>query len=114
MPTTKSHRLVLVTVPFLAVARRIVRKVLSSRTAACVNIVTGIESHYWWEGKLARNNEVLLQIKTSSSQLKRLRQVIKSLHPYELPEFISLPITEGSRKYLNWIDQNVGKPSSSK
>lgn len=104
MPATQRHRVVLVSAPLLAVGRNLARKVLEARAAACVNIIPAVESHYWWKGKLEKSNEVLLIIKTTSDHLKELRRLIKRNHPYELPEFVALPITEGTRRYLAWID----------
>lgn len=99
--------MVLVTAPLLPVARKLAEKILNARLAACVNLLPSVESHYWWKGKLERSAEVLMLIKTTSAQLKRLRRVVKSHHPYETPEFIALPIASGSKKYLKWLEAAV-------
>lgn len=101
------HLLVLVTAPLLPVARKLAGKILAARLAACVNLLPGVESHYWWQGKLECSGEVLMLIKTTGDQLKPLRRLIKRHHPYETPEFIALPITSGSKKYLKWIEASV-------
>lgn len=88
-------------------ARKLAGKILAARLAACVNLLPGVESHYWWQGKLECSGEVLMLIKTTGDHLKPLRRLIKRHHPYETPEFIALPITSGSKKYLKWIEASV-------
>jgi periplasmic divalent cation tolerance protein len=100
--------MVMVTVPDLAVGRTIAGAVLESGTAACVNIVPGLESHYRWQGRLECSQELLLILKTTTVQLDALEQVVRAHHPYDTPEFIVIPIEGGSRRYLDWIDANVG------
>ncbi len=97
----------MVTAPLLPVARKLADRILTAKLAACVNLLPAIESHYWWKGKLECSSEVLLLIKTTSAQLKRLRRLVKSHHPYETPEFLALPIESGSKKYLKWIEASV-------
>jgi periplasmic divalent cation tolerance protein len=80
---------------------------VSGRLAACVQILSGLESHYCWRGKKETSREVLLIIKTRSSSYKRLEKVLLKNHPYEVPEIICLPITKGSKSYLNWISREV-------
>lgn len=97
----------MVTAPLLPIARKLAGQILTKKLAACVNIIPGVESHYWWEGKITRSGEVLLIIKTTGEQLKPLRRLIKRIHPYETPEFIALPIESGSKKFLKWIEASV-------
>lgn len=99
----------MITAPLLAVGRDLARKILTARTAACVNIVPGVESYYWWQGKLEKSREVLLVCKTTTSKLKALRRLVARHHTYEIPEFVALPLTEGSKKYLRWIDESLGE-----
>ncbi len=77
--------------------------------AACVNIVPGLTSIYKWQGKKETGTEVLLIIKSRSDCYARLESTITSLHPYELPEIISVPIQHGLKSYLDWIDNCTGK-----
>ncbi len=103
-------RVVLVTCATLREARRIARNVVGKRLAACVNIsVSPVESFYTWKGKLERTREYLLVMKTTAKRLAELENEVKRLHSYEVPEFIALPITEGSAKYLSWLDDCVKK-----
>lgn len=88
-------------------AQRISRQLIESKLAACVNIISGVSSVYFWEGKVVEDNEFLLIIKSKSSIYKELEKKIKELHPYEVAEIISVKIDEGSDKYLDWIRQNT-------
>lgn len=88
-------------------ARKLARAVLNAKLAACVNILSGIESHYWWQGKLDRVNEFLLMIKTTRDQTKAIMQTIQANHSYEVPEIIFTPIATGERRYLKWIASSV-------
>ncbi len=102
--------LVLVTAPDLMVARRLARAALKARLAACVNLVPEIESHYWWQGKIDKGAEVLLLLKTTTSQLRDLQTLMLQSHPYDTPEFVVLPLTRGNKRYLDWIAQSC-KPA---
>lgn len=90
-----------------AEARKLARAVLTKKAAACVNIVAGIESHFWWQGKLDRANEWLLVIKTSAANTKAVTQLIRAHHSYAVPEIIFTPIVAGERNYLKWIHDSV-------
>jgi periplasmic divalent cation tolerance protein len=98
---------VLVTAPDLKVARKLAKACLESRVAACVNIIPKLESHYWWQGKLERGNELLLLIKTTTARLGALEKCVLANHPYDTPEFVVLPISGGNRRYLDWISASV-------
>lgn len=73
-----------------------------------MNIIGKVESRFWWKGKLEKCEEVLMMIKTGSRNFKSVEKNIKRLHSYEVPEIIAVPIVEGDRRYLNWIDSSVG------
>ena len=98
---------VLSTVPNIKEARQLAGLLVSKRLAACVQILPGLESHYRWRGKKETSKEVLLIIKTLVSLYKPLEKAILKNHPYEVPEIVCLPITKGSKRYLNWIDAEV-------
>ncbi len=102
-----SYSAVLVTCPDLKEARKIARLLLTSKLAACVNIVPHAESHYWWQGKIESAKEVLLIIKTKRTLMNRLIEKVKSAHSYTVPEVIALRIDQGSRAYLKWMDQSL-------
>lgn len=107
MRTTSRCVIVLVTAPDLKIARSLGRLALEQSLAACVNIVPRIESHYRWKGRLEKSAEVLLVIKTTRLQLKRLEAAILSGHPYDTPEFVVLPLSGGSGRYVDWLVQSV-------
>jgi periplasmic divalent cation tolerance protein len=90
-------------------ARKIARAVLGKKLAACVNITDGVESHYWWQGKLERAGECLLLIKTTRANAKALAATVKALHSYQVPEVIFLPVTAGERRYIQWVRDSVKK-----
>lgn len=96
-------RVVLVTVPDMSAAEKIGKKIVEERLAACVNIVKDVRSIYMWEGKLQDEAELLLIIKTRESAFNLLKEKIKSLHPYSVPEIISLEVKEGNEEYINWV-----------
>ena len=104
MKSAAAFALVLVTAPTLKTARSLAQSVLKAKLAACVNLIPKIESHYWWQGKLESGTEVLLVIKTPKSRLKPLEKAILAAHPYDTPEFLVLPLTAGSGKYLQWLN----------
>jgi periplasmic divalent cation tolerance protein len=103
----KDYRIVFCTVPSKKTAAKITKAVLEARLAACVNVIPSVDSAYWWKGKIERSRELLLIMKTQSTKMKKLIQCIKSNHPYEVPEIISMKIQEGSEDYLAWIKQSV-------
>jgi periplasmic divalent cation tolerance protein len=96
-----------VTCPSRAEARKLAKTVLTKKLAACVNILDGMESHYWWQGKLKQSRECLLLIKTTQSRTAAATKAIKAAHSYEVPEVIFLPIVSGERNYLKWIRKSV-------
>jgi len=103
MKSASQFALVLVTAPDLKTARKLARGALNDRLAACVNLVPQIESHYWWQGKLEAGPEVLMLFKTRKRALAALEQWVLANHPYDTPEFLVLPISAGTQKYLDWL-----------
>ena len=100
-----------VTGPDIKVGRKLAKSILERRLAACVNIVTGVESHYWWQGKLERSNEVLLIIKTTKAKLPSLEKLVLSMHPYDTAEIIAFSLTASTPKYLGWLVESVSATS---
>ena len=97
----------LVTAPDLKVARQLARAALAARLVACVNLMPRIESHYWWQGKLECSTEVLLVMKTTTTRLAALEELVVAKHPYDTPEFIVLSINRGNQRYLAWLEDSV-------
>ncbi len=107
MIQTEQYILVFCTCPDAAAARVIAEKLVVESLAACVNVVSGLESLYQWRGKLQTDREVLLIIKTEKSRLDDVEAAILASHSYELPEIIAVPIEAGSESYLNWLSENI-------
>src|SRR5260370_40621418 len=104
------NRVVLVMCGTLAEGRRIARHVVENRLAACVNIVLSpAESFYTWKGKLEKAREHVLVMKTAAKHLAALEKEGGRRQSYDVPEFIALPITEGSCGYLSWLGDNFTK-----
>ncbi|NEW95748.1 divalent-cation tolerance protein CutA [Rhodopseudomonas sp. BR0G17] len=98
---------VMVTAPNKGEAERLAVATLEARLAACVQI-QAITSHYWWDGKITSDAEQLLLFKTLPTKFAALRDLITSLHSYDTPEIIQLPVTAGAEKYLGWIRRETG------
>ena len=111
MKLARSFAVALVTTPNLRVARRVARAALEANLAACANLVPGLESHYWWQGKLERGAEVLILFKTTRARLGALEKCVLVHHPYDTPEFVVLDVAKGNRRYLDWVVACVNKPA---
>jgi periplasmic divalent cation tolerance protein len=101
-------RIVLTTASSAEEARKIAQALVERRLAACVNIVPQIESVYRWQDKVENASEWLLLIKTQADAFARICDAIKELHSYELPECVMLEVSDGSREYLDWIEESTG------
>jgi periplasmic divalent cation tolerance protein len=95
--------LVYTTYPSLVEAETAGRAAVEERLAACVNILPGMVSHYWWEGKLARGEEVVMILKTRASLADRLRKKLKSAHSYATPAIMTLSVESVEDTYLRWL-----------
>jgi len=103
----KKFILVLTTVPEEKKGLEIGRKLVEERLAACVTISSACQSLYWWEERIAQDQEYLLLIKTRATLYPRLEKRIKELHPYQVPEILALPVQKGSADYLSWVDEET-------
>jgi periplasmic divalent cation tolerance protein len=101
-------RIVLTTAGSQEEARKIANALVERRLAACVNIVPHVESIYRWQGKIETAEEWLLLIKTQAELFERVRDAVKELHSYDLPECVMLEVAAGSPEYLDWIAKNTG------
>ncbi len=88
-------------------AREIAEHLVNKRLAACVNIIDGVRSIYWWKGKVEEASESLIIAKTKLEMFDRVMDAVRKVHPYEVPEIIALKITDGLKEYLSWIGENV-------
>jgi periplasmic divalent cation tolerance protein len=100
--------LALSTFPDAEIARRISNQLVSERFAACANILPAIESIYRWKEKIESGNERLVLFKLSEDRQLAFQEKLRSLHPYDVPEIIFVPIASGSPEYLQWVNENCG------
>jgi periplasmic divalent cation tolerance protein len=98
--------LVCSTFPDIEVARRIAPQLVAENFAACANIVPVVESIYRWQGKIEEARETLVFFKTTAARYAGFQERLKSLHPYDVPEIICLPISGGLPEYLRWVGEN--------
>jgi len=95
--------LVLTTIGNIEQARRIARDMVDARLAACVSCVPGVVSFYRWSGRAEEDGEILLLIKSTRERLEELKAHLLRIHPYEVPEFLVLPLSDGGEPYLRWL-----------
>lgn len=93
------------TCPDAETARSLARTLVAEHLAACVNVLPGLVSIYRWQERIETDTEVLLMIKTTQARVAALAARIETLHPYDIPEVISHPITTGNTHYLDWVRQ---------
>ena len=98
---------VLVTTKNARQAHKIANGLLQDKLIACANIVAGVRSIFWWQGKVDSSKEALLVLKTKKTLFKKVAVKVKALHSYQVPEIIVLPIVAGSGDYLKWINASV-------
>ena len=98
--------LALSTFPDAETARRISEQLVTEQFAACANILPAVESIYRWKEKIERAGETLVLFKTSEGRQSAFQEKLRSLHPYEVPEIIFLPVTSGLPDYLRWVNEN--------
>ena len=100
-----SPQLIYVTAPSRPEAEKIATTVVTEKLAACANILDGVTSIFEWEGKLCRENETVLILKTAEERVGALTERIKELHSYDCPCIVALPIEGGNPDFLNWVTE---------
>jgi periplasmic divalent cation tolerance protein len=98
--------LALSTFPDRATAQRIARQLVTEKFAACANLIPAIESIYHWKDKIEAGNEILVLFKISEHRQSAFQEKLRSLHPYEVPEIIFVPISSSLPEYLRWVAEN--------
>lgn len=88
-------------------AKKIARATVSKRLAACATVTKSVKSLYWWRGEIEETEENLVMIKSKINLLGKLIKEITSLHSYETPEIVALPIIGGLKDYLQWVDKET-------
>jgi periplasmic divalent cation tolerance protein len=101
---------VFVTAPDADGAANLAKTLVTEKLVACVNILPGLRSIYAWEGKVCDEAEALCVMKTRRALFAAVRELVVSLHPYEVPEIIALPLVEGSAPYLDWLCNQTRTP----
>ena len=99
--------LVFCTVDSVELGEQIADALVEAHEAACVNIISGVRSIYRWEGKLCRDAELLLVIKSVAEKFEAVRDRIRRMHTYQVPEVIAVPVTAGDADYLKWLRESV-------
>ena len=99
--------LVYINFPNKKCARQIGTALIEKQLAACVNIIPEIESIYQWKGEICTEEEIMTVVKTTASRYKQLEEYVVANHPYDVPEVISLPLSQGSEPYLNWVHDRM-------
>ena len=98
---------ILSTVDSVELGRKIAGALVDAGLAACVNIIPGVRSVYRWQGKICDETELLLLIKTTAARFEEVRRLVRSLHTYQVPEVISLPVGAADRDYISWLCEQV-------
>ncbi|MGB9960399.1 MAG: divalent-cation tolerance protein CutA [Candidatus Bathyarchaeales archaeon] len=99
---------VLVTTSSKQEAEKIAQSLLEEKLIACANIICLVHSLFWWQGKIDTAQEHLILMKTRKNLFDKLSERVKALHSYEVPEIIALPIVEGAKDYLEWLNKSLG------
>jgi periplasmic divalent cation tolerance protein len=104
---THEYVMVLTTLPADADGPGFARMLVDARLAACVNLLAAMESIYRWEGDVEQETERQVVIKTSKDRVAALWDRVRELHPYDVPEFLVLPIVDGNDAYLKWVAEST-------
>ena len=90
-------------------AEKLAQGIVENRLAACVNVVPGVKSFYWWDDEIKHEAESMLMVKTTQLKIEALIGYVKEHHPYEVPEVITFKMAEGMPDYLDWVIEETGK-----
>ena len=107
MKDDTTYLVILVTTRSSEEAHKIANELLKLKKAACVNIIPGVRSLFWWQGTLDSASENLLIIKTKASLLNEIVTLVTRIHSYDIPEIIALPIVGGNPDYMEWVGREV-------
>lgn len=106
-PPPSKYQIVLCTCPDRGCAERIANALLRQKLAACVSVLPGVVSWFWWNGKVDSADEHLLVVKTRADAFQKIQETVGKLHPYELPEVLAVPIADALAAYLRWVDESM-------
>ena len=99
--------MIITTVNSDSAAKKIAQALIEEKLAACVNIIPSVTSIFRWEGKVSTESELILIAKSKEKLFDEIKDKILSLHPYKLPEIITVPIVDGSKEYLKWVEDEL-------
>ncbi|NQT46628.1 MAG: divalent-cation tolerance protein CutA [Candidatus Omnitrophica bacterium] len=102
-----NYIVIFVTTPSISLARKISKTLISKRLVACSNIVKGVNSIFFWKGRVEDSKECLLIMKSQERLFKKIEKEVRRLHNYEVPEVIAIPIVDGSKPYLDWVKETL-------
>jgi periplasmic divalent cation tolerance protein len=102
-----TYIIVICTSPSLEISNQLAEECVQKKIAACCNIIPGVKSIYEWEGKIEKSEEQLILIKSTEDNFKAIENTINAIHPYDVPEIISVKIDNGNEYYLEWINQTI-------
>lgn len=103
----QKFEIIFCTVPSNAIAKQISQELVSQRAAACCTILPAVQSVYRWKEEIEQTEEYLLIIKTHANNFSKVEKLIRANHPYEVPEIIAMPISQGTPAYLDWIQKET-------
>lgn len=103
-------RTVLMTVPDPSTGETLARRLVEERLAACGNVIPGVVSVYRWKGAVQRDEEALVLFKTTADRVSAFVEMALEIHPYEVPEILSLPVEDGHRAYMEWVGEETRTP----
>lgn len=102
-----NHIVIYITTGSISEAKKIGRTLVEEKLVACSNIISPIRSIYSWQGKICDDKETLMVLKTQKKLFKQIVKRVEKLHSYDVPEIIAIPILEGSKKYLSWLNEET-------
>ncbi|KHE91558.1 MAG: divalent-cation tolerance protein CutA [Candidatus Scalindua rubra] len=102
-----NHIVIYITAGSISEAKKIGRALVEEKLVACSNIISPIRSIYSWQGKVCDDKEVLMILKSRQKLFKQIVKRVEKLHSYDVPEIIAMPIIDGSRKYLSWLNEET-------
>ena len=102
--------MVIIACPSPNEAAKIKNILLDNHLVACVNIIKEVDSFFWWHGKIDSASEVMLLAKTTTAKFKKIITCVTAVHSYDVPEIIAVPIIDGNKPYLDWIDDSLKSP----
>lgn len=100
----------IITCPSQKEAVKVKGLLLDNHLAACVNIIKGVDSFFRWQGKTEAASEIMLLAKTTRAKFKKIIACVTEVHSYDTPEIIAVPIIDGNKSYLDWIDDSLKSP----